>query len=187
MGDRPKFVAQQRPIFFRPRARTLSAFVALSCILNVGPAFALTDIQGAADDLRVNAQNATIIEILDALSDRFKFTYAVRSPSGRSLNGIYSGTLHETLTRVLDGNDYIVKLSESSLDIVVLRPSNATIGLAQLPQRGQITSTPATPASSSPAGVANPNRSMPTSSPPPLSNYLSENGAAAAARLASSP
>ena len=60
MGDRPKFVAQQRPIFFRPRARALRAFVALSFILNVGPAFALTDIQGAADDLRLNAQNATI-------------------------------------------------------------------------------------------------------------------------------
>jgi hypothetical protein len=184
MGDRPKFVAQQRPIFFRPRARALSAFVALSFILNVGPAFALTDIQGAADDLRLNAQNATIIEILDALSDRFKFTYTVRSPSGRSLNGIYSGTLHETLTRVLDGNDYIVKLSDSGFDIVVLGPSNATIGVAQLPRRSQVTSVPA---SSSPAGVANPNPSLPTSSPPPLSSYLSENGPAAAAQLASSP
>jgi hypothetical protein len=187
MGDRSKFVAQRRPVFFRRRARTLRAFVALSCILTVGPAFALTDIQGAADDLRLNAQNATIIEILDALSDRFKFTYRVRSHSGRSLNGIYTGTLHETLKRVLDGNDYIVKLSESGLDIVVLRPSNATIGLAQLPQRSQITSTPATPESSSPTGVADPNPSLPTSSPPPLSNYLSENGAAAAARLASGP
>jgi hypothetical protein len=187
MGNRSKFVAQQRPIFFRRRARTLRAFVALSYILTGGPAFALTDIQGAADDLRVNVQDATIIEILDALSDRFKFTYTVRSHSDRPLNGIYSGTLHETLKRVLDGNDYIVKLSESSLDIVVLRPSNATIGLAQLPQRDQITSTPATPASSSPPGVAKPNPSVPTSSPPPLSNYLSENGPAAAAQLASSP
>ena len=132
MGDRSKFVSHQGPIFFRPTARILSAFVALSFILNVGPAFALTDIQGAADDLRLNAQNATIIEILDALSGRFKFTYTVRSHSGRSLNGIYSGTLHETLTRVLDGNDYIVKLSDSGLDIVVLGPSNATAGRAQL-------------------------------------------------------
>ena len=184
MGNRSKFVAQQRPIFFRRRARTLRAFVALSYILTVGPAFALTDIQGAADDLRVNVQDATIIEILDALSDRFKFTYTVRSHSDRQLNGIYSGTLHETLTRVLDGNDYIVKLSDSGFDIVVLGPSNPTIGVAQLPRRSQVTSAPA---SSSPAGVANPNPSLPTSSPPPLSSYLSENGPAAAAQLASSP
>jgi hypothetical protein len=181
MGDRSKFMGQQQPIFFRPRARTLGAFVALSCLLNAGPAFALTDIQGAANDLRVKAENATIVEILDALSGRFKFTYTVRSHSGRTLNGTYSGTLSETLARVLDGNDYIVASSVNSLDIVVLGPSNATIGVAQLPQRGQITSTPAssstpaspsTPASSSPARVVNPNPSQPTSSPPPLSNYI---------------
>jgi hypothetical protein len=182
MGDRSKFVARQRPIFLRPRAHILSALVALSFILNVGSASALTDIQGAADDLRVNAQDATIIEILDALSGRFKFTYAVRSHSGRSLNGIYSGTLHETLTRVLDGNDYIVKLSESGVDIVVLGPSNATIGVAQLPQRSPVASAPA---SSTP--VANPNPTLPTVSLPPLSSYLSEKGPAAAAKLAGSP
>lgn len=181
MGDRSKFVGQQQPIFFRPRARTLSAFVALSCLLNVGPAFALTDIQGAADNLRVKAEDATIVEILGALSGRFKFTYTVRSHSGRTLNGTYSGTLSETLARVLDGNDYIVASSVNSLDIVVLGPSNATTGVAQLPQRGQITSTPASsspassPASSSPAAVVNPNPSQPTlspPSPPPLSSYI---------------
>jgi hypothetical protein len=174
MRDRSKFVGQQQSIFFRPRARTLSAFVALSCLLNVGPAFALTDIQGAADDLRVKAEDATIVEILDALSGRFKFTYTVRSHSGRTLNGTYSGTLSETLARVLDGNDYIVASSVNSLDIVVLGPSNTAIGVAQLPQRSQITSTPATPASSSPARVVNPNPSQPTlsPSPPPLSSYI---------------
>jgi hypothetical protein len=184
MGDRSKFVGQQQPIFFRPRARTLSAFVALSCLLNAGPAFALTDIQGAADNLRVKAEDATIVEILGALSGRFKFTYTVRSHSGRTLNGTYSGTLSETLARVLDGNDYIVASSVNSLDIVVLGPSNATTGVAQLPQRGQITSTPATaassspastPASSSPAAAVNPNPSQPTlspPSPPPLSSYI---------------
>jgi hypothetical protein len=174
MGDRSKFAGQQQLIFFRPRARTLSAFVALSCLLNVGPAFALTDIQGAADALRVKAQDATIVEILDALSGRFKFTYTVRSHSGRTLNGTYSGTLSETLARVLDGNDYIVASSVNSLDIVVLGPSNATTGVAQLPQRSPITPPPATPASSSPARVVNPNPSQPTlsPSPPPLSNYI---------------
>jgi hypothetical protein len=169
MDDRSKFVAQQRPTFFRSSARTLGAFVALSFLLNGRPAFALTDIQGAADDLRVSAQNATIVEILDALSGRFKFTYTMRSPSARSLNGTYSGTLRETLTRVLDGNDYIAKLSASGLDIVVLGPSNPTIGVAQSPQRSLVTSAPA---SSSPAGVTNPKPSLPTSSPPPLSSYL---------------
>jgi hypothetical protein len=182
MGDRSKFVGHQGPIFVRPTARILSAFVALSFIFKVGPAFALTDIQGAADDLRVNAEDATIIEILEALSGRFKFTYAVHSHSGRSLNGVYSGTLHEALTRVLDGNDYIVKLSESGMDIVVLGPSNATVGVAQLPQRSPVASAPA-----SSAPVANPNPTLPTVSLPPLSSYLSENGPAAAAKLAGSP
>jgi hypothetical protein len=181
MSDRSKFVGQQQPIFFRARARTLGAFVALSCLLNVGPAFALTDIQGAADNLRVKAEDATIVEILGALSGRFKFTYTVRSHTGRTLNGTYSGTLSETLARVLDGNDYIVASSVNSLDIVVLGPSNATTGVAQLSQRGQITSTPASsspassPASSSPAAVVNPNPSQPTlspPSPPPLSSYI---------------
>src|SRR5690349_5375679 len=87
------------------RAQVLGASIAL-WLLVLNPASAATDIQGTPDDLRLNVNNATLAEVLDALSTRFKVTYKLRSHNPRILTGRYSGTLRDTLTRILDGNDY---------------------------------------------------------------------------------
>jgi hypothetical protein len=39
------------------------------------------------------------------------------------LTGRYSGSLKEVLGRILDGNDYIVEVSEDAVRIVVLAPA----------------------------------------------------------------
>jgi hypothetical protein len=51
------------------------------------------------------------------LSKRFKVTYKRLSDNARVLTGLYSGTLRDTLRRVLDGNDYILVLSDMRLEI----------------------------------------------------------------------
>ena len=176
--------AQPRSIPFGKRAWVLSACAALSFLLSVNLASAATDIQGAADDLRIKAQNATIVEILDVLKTRFKLVYRARSFNSRPLTGIYSGTLRETLARILVGNDYILDSSDNGLEIIILGTSNIPGATAQVPPPSEVTTAPA---SFSPPGVVKPNPSLSPSSPPPLSNYLSQNAPGEAIPLASNP
>jgi len=147
----------------------LAASVALAVLLNASPAPGATDIQGAADDLHLNAQDATIVEILDALSARFKLTYKMRSHNERPLTGMYSGTLLKTLTRVLAGHDYILELTDSGLEITILGASNLASASTQTPPSSQATTARV---EVRPASVANPNPSPSGPSPPPLSSYL---------------
>src|SRR5690348_10441262 len=149
------------------RARDVSAFLALillslslSFLFGVRAASAATQIDGAADGLRVNARDATIIEILDALKSRFKLTYQARAYDRQPLTGIYSGTLRAALGQILEGNNYVLKSSDEGLEVVIFGAS------------GQI-STGA--AGSTPSGAPNPNPSLSGSAPPPLSSFVSQN------------
>jgi hypothetical protein len=123
----------------------------------------------------LTVQNASITEILDALTTRFKVTYKVRSPTSRPLTGNYSGTLREMLTRVLDGNDYILELSDGGCKILILGVSPGAAPTSS----NQVMAVPAnTMPRWSAAAEHNPLPSV--SSPPPLSNFLSQIRAAAA-------
>jgi hypothetical protein len=157
-------------------AQMLSASIALS-ILVVGSASAATDIQGTPDDLQLNVDNATLSEVLDALTSRFKISYRLRAHNPRILTGHYSGTLRETVTRLLDGNDYFLEVSDKGLEVIVLGAS----GSQNAPQR-QVASTPAAPPSAPAAtpqpSVAVSSRSaspsipaLPASAVPPLSSF----------------
>src|SRR5262249_1277712 len=103
-------------------ARVLSASIALWLVV-LSSASAATDIQGTADNVRLKIDNATLVEVLNALSNRFNISYRLRSHNPRVLTGHYSGTLRETLTRILDGNDYFLELSDKGLEVIVLGTS----------------------------------------------------------------
>lgn len=89
-------------------------------------AFAATEIQRQGDELEVQAENASIKEILDALSGQFNLIYNQSSAVGRVLTGRFSGPLKQVLARVLAGNDYVIAMSGDTTRIVVLNPSSVT-------------------------------------------------------------
>jgi hypothetical protein len=173
MGQQAKSVADERNIAFSTKGLALSAgvpsllaFLLLSFLLSVNAASAAADVQGVENDLRVNAHNATLIEILDALKSRFKFSYQARSYNSQLLTGTYSGSsLRETLERVLDGNNYILKSSERGLELTLLSAS------------APVTTDLAT---SRLVGTANANPPHSAASPPPLASYLAQNRSAEA-------
>jgi hypothetical protein len=141
-------------------AQVLSASIALWLVV-VSSASAATDIQGTPDDLRLDVDNATLSEVLDALSSRFQISYKLRSHNPRILTGHYSGTLRETVTRLLDGNDYFLELSDKGLEVIVLGAS----GPQNTPPR-QVASVPS-PTAPPPAPAATPKPSV--ASPRPMS------------------
>src|SRR4029079_15915824 len=77
-------------------------------------------------DVVVQADKASVREILDMLSAKFKLTYKLPPNLDRVRTGLYSGTLHHVLARILDGNDYIVQASDDGVEIVVFGASRLT-------------------------------------------------------------
>jgi hypothetical protein len=178
MGRHANFILQQQGLVaLAARARLLSASLALALLLSVSSASAATEIQGAPDDLQLKLENATIIEILNALSTRFNVTFKARSHNPRLLTGVYSGTLLETLTRVLNGNDYILEISDQGLEILILGASEQQ----GPPQRQVATAPTVSPTAPPPARTTQPATSIVSSRPagvpnaapaaPPLSSF----------------
>jgi hypothetical protein len=182
MGRHANFIVQnQALVALGARARLVSASTALALLLSVSLASAATEIQGTPDDLQLKLENATIIEILNALSARFNVTFKARSHNPRLLTGVYSGTLRETLTRVLNGNDYILEVSDEGLEILILGASEQ-----QTPPQRQVATAPAaaptvSPTAPPPARTTQPATSIASSRPagvpnatpsaPPLSSF----------------
>lgn len=142
----------------------LSEAIAIGALLGtlLQPASSATEVRGQLNSMHVRAENAPIREVLDALAATFKLTYLLPSNIGRVVSGLYSGSLYEILARVLDGNDYIIKISDNQIEIAVLGAS-ATPNLA----------------SGNQPVVAQENHSVApvaaVQSPPPLSSFLSVN------------
>lgn len=102
-----------------------SAVIAAALGIMPAPALAATEVRGQPADMQLRTDNASVREVLDALARAFKLTYNLPASVSRQVSGLYSGTLHQVLARVLDGHDYIVEVSDSGTRVVVLGASGA--------------------------------------------------------------
>lgn len=158
-------------MFEQPFRSALSTAAILAGVLVwLSPALPAADTEGQRENMQLNADNASMGEILQALSSRFSLTYRLPANINRTITGSYRGSLRQVLGRVLDGNDYIVRETEAGLDVVILAPSLITIApnsQAQQfvdPRPPTIASAaPVTPTSGAVAAAA---------PPPPLSSFL---------------
>jgi hypothetical protein len=189
------FVCERRCGPLASRAKTAVVCGAASAALlytMLGPSSAGTEVRGHADDIQLRAENASTGEILNALSAAFKLTYKLPPNIGRNMTGLYSGTLHQVLGRILDGNDYIVKVSNNGIEVVILGASGATAIVASghaiarsentIAPSPSVQSSKPTPSGSKPVVPAS-GPVLPASGPilpdspppPPLATYLSAN------------
>jgi hypothetical protein len=88
-----------------------------------GFALAGAQIEGHVDNVQLQAANATLKEVLDALPREFKVTYLLPPDIQGDVTGRYSGALNQVLARILDGYNYIVEITEDGMRIVVLEGS----------------------------------------------------------------
>ena len=167
-----------------PHAKAILIAAAIVGTLSIllAPARAATEVRVQDDnDVVVQTDKASVREILDTLSAKFKLTYKLPPNLDRSRTGLYSGTLHHVLARILDGNDYIVQAGDEGVEIVVFGASRLT---------PIVTADPA-PAAASKAATLAPNAPASKPSPPPpappLNSYLPGNGPTALSSAAGSP
>jgi hypothetical protein len=93
-------------------------------------------ISGAADALKIETRQATLDEVLRALRASFKFQYRSAEPPKGVISGTYSGSLRSVVTRLLEGNDYVMHDSKNNLEVAIFGP---TITPASNPASGTAT------------------------------------------------
>jgi hypothetical protein len=84
-------------------------------------------VQGSADNVRVEAHDATVADIFTALGEHFAVRYR-GTPASGSLTATFEGRLRRVVVRVLEGNDYVIKQGGGGLEVILLSraPSAAT-------------------------------------------------------------
>src|SRR6266568_8741129 len=71
------------------------------------PASAKIEVEGQSDTVRLMAEDASLNEVLAALSAKFNLTYTSEPELDRVVAGAYLGTLQQVLARILIGYDYV--------------------------------------------------------------------------------
>jgi hypothetical protein len=80
-------------------------------------------ISGAADALKIETQQASLDEVLRALRASFKFQYHSTEALKGVISGTYSGSLRGVVTRLLEGNDYVIHDTKNNLEVAIFGPT----------------------------------------------------------------
>ena len=76
-------------------------------------------VKGPAHDVRVEAREATIADILAALGERFALRYR-GATGGGGVTATFEGPLRRVVARVLDGYNYVIESRHDGLEVIVL-------------------------------------------------------------------
>jgi hypothetical protein len=98
------------------------AAIALGIALGIVPICvrAETKVRGTPQAVVVEARNASVEEVLIALTDTFKVRFRSAANLDRRLTGTYQGTLQQAVSRILRGYDFVVKAGPTGLEITLL-------------------------------------------------------------------
>jgi hypothetical protein len=130
-----KFVAlRQRPsesemaglrLAAQRRTATVSAVppaaIALGIALAIIPMCvrAETKVRGTPQAVVVEAQNASVEEVLIALTDTFKVRFRSAANLNKRLTGTYQGTLQQAVSRILKGYHFAARSGPAGLEITL--------------------------------------------------------------------
>jgi hypothetical protein len=111
-----------------------------SCLLLVAEgkaAHAQVQVDGQPEAVHVEARDATLREVLDALQANFNLRYRSNDVLDTRLTGTFNGPLRRVAARILDGYDFAMKITPQDIDVLVLRqnPPGGTTVAAPMPLR----------------------------------------------------
>jgi hypothetical protein len=111
----------------------LAALIAVVLSAMPAPASAKIEIEGRSDALRLEAQDASLEEVLAALSAKFNLTYSSEPELDRTVSGAYSGTLQQVVRRILHGYDYVLNFSVERIELNIVGESRAEAQPSRVP------------------------------------------------------
>lgn len=127
--------------------RLLGTALTSGVLLAAGGNAALSQVQvgGQADAVHIEARDATLREVLDALQANFNLGYRSNDVLDTRMTGTFDGPLRRVAARILDGYDFAMKITPQGIDILVLRqnqPDGKTV-IAASPARASPDKSPA--------------------------------------------
>ena len=104
-----------------------------------------TSVSGEPDAVRVEARDAPVQDVLNALGENFGLQYRTATALTRRLTGTYEGSLHHVVRRLVDGYDFVIKVGPGNMELVVYgtgKPGEAQLvaRIGQTPHPPQVTS-----------------------------------------------
>jgi hypothetical protein len=102
----------------RQRCRLLGAAMAITCCLGTSVS-AEVRVTGDLNALRVSASGDPLSEVLSAFGTRFPVKYRTSLPLTSEINGAYSGSFSQVVSRLLDGYNYVIKKDQGLTEILV--------------------------------------------------------------------
>jgi hypothetical protein len=108
-------------------------------------AHAETKVRGTPQAVVVEAQDATVEDVLVALTDTFNVQFRSAANLDKRLTGTYEGTLSQAVSRILKGYDFLVKSGPSGLEITLLGADKPVAVVGTRPATKSAEAAPATP------------------------------------------
>jgi hypothetical protein len=97
-----------------------SAVPLLFFCLAGAPVVAEVRVQAAGDNLTIQANNATVAEVLAGLESALNIKIRIRGSAPQIITGSYSGPMQRVLPRLLTGVNYIVTSGADGINIIVV-------------------------------------------------------------------
>ena len=98
----------------------LGSAVLIAGIVRPPHARAETIITGVPDDLTLEARDASIQDVLEALGTKFGLRYRNIAAIERRFDGTYEGSLHRVMTRLLDGSSYVMSTGGGQIEVIMV-------------------------------------------------------------------
>lgn len=95
------------------------SLVLLACVATVR-AGAEVQLSGTQDKVVLRAKNATLDEILSGIQSTFNVRVQLTGSTARQFTGAYAGAVRRVLSRLLDGEDYVISSAADGVTIVLV-------------------------------------------------------------------
>ena len=130
------------------QSAVLTSLVVIGLSLTAVPdARAEVQVQGGPDAVVIDAHDASVEDVLEALGMSFGLQHRGAGALQRRISGTYRGSLQHVVRRVLDGYNFIVKTDDDDIEVVVIggdRSGTGTAGMAGATAAAPVPPKPAT-------------------------------------------
>ncbi len=99
--------------------RAFALWAAFNCGL-ILPVQAEVHVEGSPAAIRITTDRDTISDVLSGIVANFNFTFRTAVPLDTAASTIYSGSLAQVISRLLDGYNYVIKTDQQRTEVVVL-------------------------------------------------------------------
>ena len=78
-------------------------------------------VEGPPEAVHIDARDAPLQEVLDALRTKFNFRYRTSDVLDTWMTGTFDGPLPRVTARILAGYDFAMKIAPQDIDVLILR------------------------------------------------------------------